>query len=156
MKERDWTILYLLVSAILIAIGFLFMSSLACAKINTRIPNVINNFYNAKVGPVKILPKQSIVIRTFTAKITSYNSEPSQTDSSPFITADGTRVKFGVVAANCLKFGTKLRIPKIFGNKVFVVHDRGSFGCSLIDVWMPIGGVKGWKGTTTSKVEIIK
>jgi len=33
-------------------------------------------------------------------------------------------VRDGVIATNILPFGTKVRIPEIFGDKVFVVEDR--------------------------------
>jgi len=56
--------------------------------------------------------------------ITAYSSTPDQTDDSPFITASGTHVRDGIVATNFLKMGTKVMIPELFGNKVFVVEDR--------------------------------
>jgi 3D (Asp-Asp-Asp) domain-containing protein len=56
--------------------------------------------------------------------MTAYTSRPEETDDSPFITADGSHVRDGIVAANFLPFGTKVRIPKLFGDKVFEVHDR--------------------------------
>jgi len=56
--------------------------------------------------------------------ITAYSSTPDQTDSTPFYTANGTYVHDGIVAANWLKFGSRVRIPEMFGDKVFVVADR--------------------------------
>ncbi|MEK7578802.1 MAG: hypothetical protein AAB789_00160 [Patescibacteria group bacterium] len=56
--------------------------------------------------------------------LTAYSSTPDQTDDTPFITASNTRVRDGVVAANFLAFGTKVKIPAIFGDKVFTVEDR--------------------------------
>lgn len=76
-------------------------------------------------------------IRTMTVASTAYNSEPGQTDSSPFTTANGTRVYDGVVAANFLPFGTRIRIPDHFGDKVFVVHDRmNARYTQRVDIWM--------------------
>lgn len=55
---------------------------------------------------------------------TGYSSTPDQTDSTPFITATGNRVRDGIVAVNFLEFGTKIIMPELFGNKVFTVDDR--------------------------------
>src|SRR3989338_5369502 len=73
--------------------------------------------------------------------ITAYNSEPGQTDDSPCITANGFNVcEHGIedtVAANFLKFGTKVRIPELFGDKIFVVRDRMNPRFpERIDIWM--------------------
>ncbi|OGZ34011.1 MAG: hypothetical protein A2Y98_00885 [Candidatus Portnoybacteria bacterium RBG_19FT_COMBO_36_7] len=68
---------------------------------------------------------------------TAYSSTPDQTDSSPFITANGSFVKDGVVAANFLKFGTMVRFPQVYGDKIFVVEDRmAPKNSHKIDVWM--------------------
>ncbi len=45
---------------------------------------------------------------------------------NPMITASGTHVRDGIVAANFLSFGTKIRVPSLFGDKVFTVEDRMS------------------------------
>lgn len=45
---------------------------------------------------------------------------------NPSITALGTLPRDGVVAANFLPFGTKIKIPSLFGDKVFTVEDRMS------------------------------
>jgi 3D (Asp-Asp-Asp) domain-containing protein len=68
---------------------------------------------------------------------TAYTSRPQETDDTPFIAADGTHVYDGMVAANFLKFGTKIRIPEMFGDKVFTVHDRMNKRYDVkVDVWM--------------------
>src|SRR3989344_4724075 len=70
--------------------------------------------------------------------MTAYSSTPGQTDSTPFITANGSQVRDGIVAANFLPFGTKVRIPEVFGDKVFSVEDRMNARYYYkIDVWMP-------------------
>ncbi len=60
--------------------------------------------------------------------MTAYNAEVGQTDNDPCTTADGTKickeVTPNIVAANFLPFGTKVKIPKLFGDRIFVVHDR--------------------------------
>jgi 3D (Asp-Asp-Asp) domain-containing protein len=70
--------------------------------------------------------------------ITAYSSTVGQTDSSPFITASGTRVRDGIIAANFLKIGTKVQIPNLYGDKVFSVEDRmAAKNGGKVDIWMP-------------------
>lgn len=69
---------------------------------------------------------------------TAYSSSVLQCDASPFITASGTKVHFGTVAANFLPFGTKIKIPEYFGEKIFIVEDRMASRYQYrIDIWMP-------------------
>ena len=73
--------------------------------------------------------------------ITAYNSEVGQCDDSPCITANGFNVcKHGIedtIAANFLTFGTKVRIPALFGDRIFIVRDRmNERYSSRVDVWM--------------------
>jgi len=71
-----------------------------------------------------------------TVFVTGYSSTPDQTDETPFITAYNTEVRDGVVAANFLPAGTKIRIPELFGDKIFVVEDRMHERFSdRIDIW---------------------
>jgi 3D (Asp-Asp-Asp) domain-containing protein len=77
-------------------------------------------------------------VRVAYATITAYASIPGETDDSPFVTADGSHVADGIVAANWLKFGTRIRIPQLSGDKVYVVHDRMNKRYSdRVDVWVP-------------------
>jgi len=69
--------------------------------------------------------------------ITAYSSTVDQTDGDPWTTASGTRVKDGIIAANFLTFGTRVRIPDLFGDKVFYVTDRMHPRFSdRVDIWM--------------------
>jgi len=66
----------------------------------------------------------------------AYSSTPDQTDASPLITASGLKVGPGVVAANWLPFGTKIRI----GQQIYTVQDRLNArynGQLVIDIWQP-------------------
>ena len=78
------------------------------------------------------------VIKKFVA-ITAYSSTQDQTDDTPFITASNTIVRDGVIAANFLPFGTKIRISQLFGNKIFIVEDRmhHRYKDDHIDIWFP-------------------
>jgi 3D (Asp-Asp-Asp) domain-containing protein len=70
--------------------------------------------------------------------VTAYSSTPDQTDSSPFITANGAYVYDGLVACNFLSFGTKVKFPEMYGDKIFTVEDRMALRNShKIDIWMP-------------------
>ena len=71
--------------------------------------------------------------------VTAYSSTPDQTDDTPFITASGKVVDDGIVASNFLTFGTKLRFPQLFGNKIFVVEDRmhQRYSSNRVDIWFP-------------------
>lgn len=70
--------------------------------------------------------------------LTAYSSSVDETNGNPNITASGARTHWGVVAANHLAIGTKIKIPSLFGDKVFTVLDRmhpKNYG--KIDVWFP-------------------
>lgn len=68
---------------------------------------------------------------------TAYSSTPDQTDDTPFITASGTRVRWGVVAANFLPLGTQIRLPDYYGEQIFVVEDRMNDRYDYrLDIWM--------------------
>lgn len=76
-------------------------------------------------------------VRTVKMLITGYSSTVWQTDDTPFITASGSDVKDGIVANNGLPFGTEVRIPELYGDKVFVVEDRMNerSGAYHLDIW---------------------
>jgi 3D (Asp-Asp-Asp) domain-containing protein len=74
--------------------------------------------------------------------MTAYSSSIWETDNEiendPFITASGSWVHWGTVAANFLPFGTKIRIPAVFGDEVFEVEDRMNARKKIqIDIWQP-------------------
>lgn len=75
---------------------------------------------------------------TFRVTSTAYSSTVDQTDSSPFITANGTHVHDGTLAANFLPFGTRVIFPDYSGNKVYTVEDRTAKRYSdRADLWFP-------------------
>jgi len=93
--------------------------------------------------------------------ITAYNSEVGQTDDSPCITANGYDVcQHGVedtVAANFLPFGTKIKIPELFGNKVFVVRDRmNQRYTNRLDIWMVEKQDAKQFGVKLAKIQILE
>ncbi len=88
------------------------------------------------VLPVSRVPEEKVV-RKIKVITTAYSSTTWQTDDTPFITAAGTLVRDGVVANNLLPFGTKIRLPEIYGDKIFIVEDRmhSKKGYYHIDIW---------------------
>jgi 3D (Asp-Asp-Asp) domain-containing protein len=76
-------------------------------------------------------------IETRKITVTAYSSTPDQTDDSPFITASGTWVYDGIVASNFLPFGTKIRFPELFRDKIFTVDDKmhERFTDTRVDIW---------------------
>ncbi|MFH0712916.1 MAG: hypothetical protein V2A55_03660 [Candidatus Jorgensenbacteria bacterium] len=71
--------------------------------------------------------------------LTAYSSSVDETDNTPFITASGATVEDGIIANNCLSYGTEVQIPELFGDKIFIVQDRkhSRYSCNWVDVWYP-------------------
>ena len=89
-------------------------------------------------------------------KITAYSSTPDETDDTPFITATGMRVRDGIVATNMLPFGTKVKIPSLFGDKIFVVEDRmAKRMVGVLDIWMPTKNAALRFGVTHANVVLV-
>jgi 3D (Asp-Asp-Asp) domain-containing protein len=104
------------------------------------------------------LPPEPKVVRTVKMMATAYSSTPEETDSTPFITAAGTTVRDGIVANNLLPFGTKIRLPEVYGDKVFVVEDRmhRRKGDYHVDVWFPTKREAKIFGAQVLSVEILE
>jgi 3D (Asp-Asp-Asp) domain-containing protein len=111
---------------------------------NTLIP-ISNPFEPVKVKRVEVL-------------ITAYSSTVWQTDDTPFITASGEWVRDGIVANNMLPFGTRITIPELYGDKMFVVEDRMNQrkGNYHVDIWFPEYKQAKDFGTKLTYVEIIE
>jgi 3D (Asp-Asp-Asp) domain-containing protein len=93
--------------------------------------------------------------------MTAYTSEVAQTDSSPCTTANGFNVcKHGIedtVAANFLPFGSKVKIPDLFGDRVFIVRDRmNSRYSERVDVWMKSKPDALQFGVRTARIVVLK
>jgi 3D (Asp-Asp-Asp) domain-containing protein len=85
-------------------------------------------------NPSEPAPK---VVGTIPVVVTAYSSTPQETDDDPFITAAGTWVREGIIANNYLPFGTKVKIPELYGDKIFTVEDRMNRkkGNYHVDIW---------------------
>lgn len=91
------------------------------------------------------------------AVITAYTSTPDQTDSTPDIAASGKHVYDGMIAANWLPFGTKVKIPALYGDKIFTVDDRMNkrYGYGRMDVWLDVGRAEAIKfGVKRVEIEV--
>lgn len=88
--------------------------------------------------------------------VTAYSSTPDQTDDTPFITASGTQVRWGVVAANFLPIGTLVRLPEHYGDQIFVVEDRMNARYNVrMDIWMQTREeARAW-GLKQVKIEVL-
>lgn len=103
----------------------------------------LNNFLTTNKAPESIavagsVPEDEQPNKIVKAVITAYTSTPGQTDSTPFIGASGKHVYDGMIAANWLPFGTKVKIPALYGDKVFTVDDRmnSRYGYGRMDIWL--------------------
>ena len=100
--------------------------------------------------------KTKTAVKTYIVSASAYSSSVDETDSTPFITARGTYVRDGIVAANFLPFGTAIKIPAIYGNKIFVVEDRMNKRYNLnVDLWFPSKELAKQFGRKTIKIEIV-
>jgi len=105
--------------------------------------------------------------------VTSYNSLVGQTDSTPNITATGTRTRYGVVAVSrdlvrAYGYGAKLKIvswnringcnPNIIpANTVFIIEDTMNARFSRkIDIWLPTRTQSINFGKCIAKVQIYR
>jgi len=87
------------------------------------------------IGPIMPVLAE-IAPRLIEVDLTAYSSTEDQTDSTPFIAASGKHVYDGMVAANFLPFGTKIKIPSIFGDRIFTVDDRMNRRYQeRVDIW---------------------
>ena len=102
-------------------------------------------------------PYIPIVVNQRWVTVTAYSSTPDQTDSTPFITASGTDVRDGIIACNFLRFGTRVRFPQVYGDKVFVVEDRMALKNShKMDVWFETREDAKQFGVQKLQVEMLK
>jgi len=108
--------------------------------------------------PVKVPAK---VIKESVHTLTAYNSEAAQTDDTPCVTANGFDVcKHAVedtIAANFLPMGTKVKIPELFGERIFTVRDRMNVKHpNRVDVWMKSRQSAVNFGVKVAKIQVLK
>ena len=109
-----------------------------------------------------VSPPVITVMRSYQrVPITAYSSTADQTDSTPCITANGFDLcehnQENVVAANFLKFGTKVRIPELFGEQIFTVQDRMNARYTYrLDVWMQTRAAAKQHGLRFATIEVVE
>ena len=69
-----------------------------------------------------------------TGVFTAYTASVEETDEDPTITASNQEVRNGIIANNCLPFGTKIKVK----GRIYEVQDRMNerFGCNKFDIYM--------------------
>ncbi|MBI2053995.1 MAG: 3D domain-containing protein [Candidatus Staskawiczbacteria bacterium] len=90
--------------------------------------------------------------------VTGYSSRVEETDDTPFITASGKNVAEGIIANNMLPFGSKIRIPELYGDRIFIVEDRmhQRKGNYHVDIWFSEYSEAKEFGAKITYVEILK
>lgn len=103
------------------------------------------------------VPETLKVVKKQWTTVTAYSSTVDQCDSSPFYTASGTHVHNGTIASNFLKFGTKVRFPSVYGDRIFIVEDRmNSRFNSRVDIWFPTRQEAKSFGAKRLEIEILQ
>ncbi len=130
---------FLPIAIITIAISSVYALSLKVLAEDDTIFDQVKNLQVIERGillPIASLPSPQ-VSKTIKVMVTAYSSTVEQTDDTPFITASNKTVREGIIANNLLPFGTKVRIPELFGDKIFEVDDRMNSrkGDYHVDIW---------------------
>jgi len=150
-KQLDEVLGKLLPVLMLIIVINLSFPHIAIAKGTDPIPQLpmeagrFEYFIEEDASAKSLLPK--IELRdpqyTYHVWVTTYNSLSAQTDSTPCITASGFDLcehnQENIIATNFLNlpFGTKVRFPELYGDKIFTVEDRMNkryYGTA--DIWL--------------------
>ena len=101
-------------------------------------------------------PDMPIVVAQRWVTVTAYSSTLDQTDSTPFITASGSYVGEGTIACNFLRFGTRVRFPQLYGDKIFTVEDRMALkNGNKVDIWFDTRDQAKQFGVKTLKIEVL-
>lgn len=117
-------------------IKYVFLAIIGLASTLNPVP--IAEVDGQTTQPVAVaIVKESAQSEVLKLWITAYSSTPEETDDTPFVTALGTEVRDGVIATNLLPFKTKVKIPSLFGDKIFIVEDRMHRRKeNFLDIWM--------------------
>lgn len=128
------------------SMGEVFENKLAIVQRNSLLP--ISSHSNPE-------PR---VIKKLRVIVTGYSSTTFETDDDPYITAAGTQVREGIVANNLLPIGTKIKIPELYGDEIFVVEDRMHWkkGHYHVDIWFPSYWQAKNFGAQRTQIEILE
>lgn len=135
----------------------LFVSDIDIYETDNKTPHLLIGTTGIIAPKTPPIAKKQIVISKKWLFVTAYSSTPDQTDDTPFITASNTHVRDGIVAANFLRFGAKIRFPTLYDEKIYVVEDRmNSRYPYRVDIWMRSREEAKQFGAKIVPVEVIK
>lgn len=126
--------------------------------------NLQSNAVASVISPATNKTKIKKTKRTFTVSVSAYSSAVDETDDSPFITASNTYVRDGIVASNLIDpetgkryaFGTAIKIPDLFGDKIFIIEDRMNRRyVNNVDIWVTSKQEAREIGRRTLEIEIV-
>ncbi len=113
-----------------------------------------------KEEPIK---EEDIVLEKRWVELTAYAPlDPAAVEGmcfsgNPSITASGAPIRDGVVATNMFEFGTRIRIPSLFGDREFTVKDRmGSTYRNTVDIFVYTRAEAVSFGTQKGYIEVLK
>lgn len=115
-------------------VGFVTIVSVCIVVCATIALNILVKSISNPITYTKEVPQAKVLVEKDIAGIVSaYSSTVDQTDDTPFITASGQWVRKGIVANNCLEFGTWVRIE----GDLYEVQDRmnSRYDCNHFDIW---------------------
>ena len=149
-------VLALVLLAALAGSSFPAVAGFGFEKIEYRLPLGVIVVNSNSILQAKSPSKNELAAR-FLMPITAYSSSVDETDSTPHVTASGTRTRDGVVASNAFPLGTQVRIPDLFGDRILVVEDRMHQRFThRIDIWMPSKWQALRFGKKQAEVEIVE
>jgi 3D (Asp-Asp-Asp) domain-containing protein len=111
---------------------------------------------------VKASNEDKKIVKTVKVIATAYSSSWDETTGIPgvpgIVTASGKSVAPEIIANNGLPFGTEVRFPKLFRDKVFIVGDRLNerYGPDRVDFFMQSKQLAINFGVKNAEMEILE
>ena len=140
-----------------IIVGICLLGIIMPSTTNADFANTTNASYVAKNTNVA-----QKAVKTIKVVITAYSSSWDETTGIPGVegvtTASGKAVADGIIANNMLPFGTKIKIPGLYGDKVFAVEDRMNRrkGNYHFDIWFPSKTSALNFGVKTAEIQVLE
>lgn len=163
---------FTVLAVLILELAFPFQIAAASMDEPTILPNLVIvsaedaeeelNLSQANMSIYLAVPRREYkVVATYYVDMTAYSSTIDQTDSTPCITANGFDLcahnQEDVIAANFLPFGTKVRFPELFGDRIFTVQDRMNARYYYrADVWMKTREAAIKFGYAYAKLEVVE
>ena len=126
------------------------------------LPKTINADFTSTTNATYVAKNANPTSKTIKVVVTAYSSSWDETTGIPgvsgTVTASGKNVAPEIIANNMLPFGTKVKIPSLYGDKIFIVGDRmASYKSNYhIDLWMPSKAMAINFGVKTTNIEILE